>query len=81
MTFLKSSTQVVLTWQTYRERQLITPDGQDVYDVIYYGGYHKFIHVRKTGMFEGTHNRRLNDINQARMWVDEIAEEVKAMCY
>lgn len=59
--------------------QLITPDAQDVYDVIYYGGYHKFIHVRKTGIFEGTHNRRLNDINQARMWVDEIAEEIKAM--
>ena len=63
--------------------QLITPDGQDVYDVTYYG-YHRFIHVRKTGIFEGIHNRRLNDISQAsdisqaRMWVDEITEEIKA---
>lgn len=57
--------------------QLITPDGQDVYDVTYYG-YHRFIHVRKTGIFEGIHNRRLNDISQARMWVDEIAAEIKA---
>ena len=62
---------------------MITPDGQDVYDVTYYG-YHRFIHVRKTGIFEGIHNRRLNDISQAsdisqaRMWVDEITEEIKA---
>ena len=56
--------------------QLITPDGQDVYDVTYYG-YHRFIHVRKTGIFEGIHNRRLNDISQARMWVDEIAAEIE----
>jgi len=57
--------------------QLITPDGQDVYDVTYYD-YHRFIYVRKTGIFEGIHNRRLNDISQARMWADEIAEEIKA---
>lgn len=57
--------------------QLVTPDGQDVYDVTYYG-CHRFIHVRKAGIFEGIHNRRLNDISQARMWVDEIVEEIKA---
>ena len=57
--------------------QLITPDGKYVYDVTYYG-YHKFIYVREAAIFEGIHNRRLNDINQARMWVDEIAEEIKA---
>lgn len=57
--------------------QLITPDGQDVYDVTYYG-YHRFIYVRKAAIFEGIHNRSLNDISQARMWVDEIVEEIKA---